>query len=175
MNIDPANHAMTPWEQKIVRSEDAILESAKRGESITEQAAAGGVSIEAHWRKRQTDPSFAAQWLDATAIGNELRLHEAQARRAKRFKRVSSIVKQKTDAIEKGIQVAMRGLSAAPLRRIEAAPAFRAAKGVYGGASVAGMSGRLFGGLGSGDEDSPIEKGIKKAPDLGPVGTARLS
>jgi len=60
----------------------------------------------------------------------------------------------------------IKGLDAAPLRRIEMMPAIRAAREAYTGATTFSIAGRLFGGIGSGDEDTPVEAAIKEAPRL---------
>lgn len=70
---------------------------------------------------------------------------------------------------EKAKQAVLRGLEAAPLRRLETAPLFQAAQKVYTGAATAGMSGRIFGGMGPGE--SEIEDAIEGAPNPGSLGT----
>lgn len=81
---------------------------------------------------------------------------------------------------------ALKGLDAAPIRRITASPAGKALQSLYTGASVSAIGGRMFGGLGfEGDvydpktgqliedrEASPIAEAIEESPDLGGLGVA---
>lgn len=87
---------------------------------------------------------------------------------------------------EKARDKVLRGLDAAPFRRITASPAGKAVQSLYTGASVSALGSRLFGGLGF-EEDvvdertgkvledrmaSPIAEAIEESPDLGGIGTA---